>query len=148
MFYKYDPKHQDYLSYLSYLNTNDWKDLSDALLNAVSKDLKKEKPGNVGIKVHKDTENLVCEFVVPGFKKSEIEVSVDGDILKVECERQNPVNTEVFDVKQPLNFENISKTIHLDKKYRDGEIEASLDNGILKVVIKPSKNFKKSVVIN
>ena len=63
---------------------------------------------------------------MPGFSKKEVEVALDGDLLEVTVHRQNGEDPEQADLK---------RTFRLPEGIEQKKSKASLQNGILKILL-------------
>jgi HSP20 family protein len=90
------------------------------------------------------------EVAVPGFKKSDININVEDDILHIESEVKNE------DKKEEDNFlfhefskQSFHRSFRLSNKVDSEKIDASYEDGILKVNIpkKEESKIKKMIKI-
>ena len=84
-----------------------------------------------------DEKNVVVELEVPGFNKDNIEIELSGGVLNIKGERE--VKTECYVGRKSIN-----------KRYSIGEYTdatATVNDGILKVVITTPSEEKKSIEV-
>lgn len=75
------------------------------------------------------------DFILPGFKKEEISVSVEGKNLVVEAKKGN----------EGTNYSKYNKSIYFPNGVEN--ISAKLENGILTVSIPKEKTKKDKIVV-
>jgi HSP20 family molecular chaperone IbpA len=123
-------------------------DLNDRINLFTSFDKKQTK--NIPLNVYRDGNNYVYEFVVPGFSRESLEVSVDENNLYVKGNRMK--NNEENDVKMNLKEDMVLFRIpdSFEKKYTinpDYEISDVLYNdGLLRIHLRKKK--RDTVKIN
>lgn len=85
-------------------------------------------------------------LALPGMKKEDIKISVDGDMLNIEGERKAEVKeeTEKF-VRRETSYGKFSRSFNVSK-LNTSEIQASFENGILNVQIPKAKVEKASTI--
>ena len=92
-------------------------------------------------KIEEDDKNYFIEMDMPGVKKEDLEVGVKENILSIYAERKKEDKTEnkesVVVSKYEQSFNISAKGIDVDN------IQANLDNGVLKITL-PKKEEVKS----
>lgn len=94
--------------------------------------------------VFENDDSYKVEVELPGFKKENIEVNVDGDYLTVDAIKEPPSDEE-----KPL-YRNRSKTFK--KSYKMGatidrdDISADFTDGVLTIILKKKEAAKKRTV--
>lgn len=83
---------------------------------------------------------------LPGIRKEDIKISVDGDMLNIEGERKSEIKeeNEKF-VRRETSFGKFSRSFNVSK-LNTSEIEASFENGILNLQIPKNKVEKQSTI--
>jgi HSP20 family molecular chaperone IbpA len=117
----------------------------DSLLD----DYKKPSIMNTDIIERKDEYELQME--VPGIKKEDINVDLDGNILNIAINVSNSISEDEKYVKRERFNGEIKRSFSLgDISLEEDDIRASLDNGILYLNIpkKNDKETKKVIKIN
>ena len=105
--------------------------------------------GQLIVDVYETEKEIVVQSAIAGIKNNEIDVSLEGDILVIKGERQNPSNDE----KRKYFLEEcywgpFSKEIILPREIDTGRIDAKIKDGILTVrmqKIERAKNKKISI---
>ncbi len=85
-------------------------------------------------------------MALPGLKKEDIKISVDGDMLNVEGERRKTLNEETEKmIRRETRYGKFSRSFNVSK-LDTTSIEAEFENGIL-VVSVPKQSIEKQSVI-
>jgi HSP20 family protein len=95
-----------------------------------------ERPVNCVI--GKDGDTSVISISLPGFKKKNVSIDVEGDILKI-------VGTESESNKYAFSFE---KTFTISSGMDTESVRATLEDGILKITMNKIEGYSKKVVIS
>ncbi len=84
---------------------------------------------------------------LPGIKKEDIKISIEGDMLNIEGERKTEIKeeNEKF-VRRETSYGKFSRSFNVSK-LNTSEIEASFDNGILNLQIPKNKVEKQSTIV-
>ncbi len=76
------------------------------------------------------------EIVVPGFKKEDINIDVENDILTISAEAQQETSDEKKGyTRKEYNFSSFSHSFHLPDNAKDDAIGAKYSNGVLTLII-------------
>ena len=98
-------------------------------------------------KIEEDEKNYIIEMDMPGVKKEDLEVGVKENILSIYAERKKEDKTEnkesVVVSKYEQSFNISAKGIDVDN------IQANLDNGVLKITLpkREEVKFEKKIEI-
>lgn len=98
-------------------------------------------------KIEEDEKNYTIEMDMPGVKKEDLEVGIKENILSIYAERKKEDKTEnkesVVVSKYEQSFNISAKGIDVDN------IQANLDNGVLKITLpkKEEVKFEKKIEI-
>lgn len=80
--------------------------------------------------------SFAIDLAVPGFKKEDFKVRVEGDVLTISAETSTETNEEQKSYKRrEYNFSRFSRSFRLPDNVDDGAISATYDNGILKLAL-------------
>ena len=91
---------------------------------------------------HKDNHEVWCDL--PGVKKEDLEISFDDKILKITAKRNKPEG-EVSPMSETL-FGEIERSIQLPERFDRNKIDASFENGVLKITLPLKKESKPGIV--
>jgi len=85
--------------------------------------------------VKQDKEAYHIEMLLPGFKKSELSVTVQKGVLIVEGTKEEMVpNDDVAFIMEEFGTESFVRRFRLRDEHRFHHMEAQLEDGILKIV--------------
>lgn len=92
--------------------------------------------------------NLYIEIAVAGFSKEDISMELKGNklhITGVYSEKDDLVSLRYY--QQNISQRDFNRVIALDERYLQGDINASIEDGILSVIISPIEPDKKLIEI-
>lgn len=125
----------------------------DGLMNDIFNDL----PASLGKTVREDvfgfppvniTEKADAyhlEVAAPGFDKAGFAVKLDGKLLTISAgQKEAPKDESAKSIRKEFSYKTFKRSFTLDEKIEAGNISASYENGILKVVL-PKKEEVKAV---
>ena len=96
----------------------------------------------------KNEEDCFClEVAAPGLKKDDFKVEVDKGVLTIssETEKEEKEETEDF-TRQEFSYSSFSRSFSLPEDVKDDDIDATYEDGILKLVIPKEKITTKKEV--
>jgi len=89
--------------------------------------------------IHETEDALIVVMEVPGVEKKDIEVNVENDVLRVDAK----INFGNYDGLEPLyteyNIGHFARSFSLSNKLDQQQISASLDDGVLTLVVQKAK---------
>lgn len=85
---------------------------------------------------------IIIEIAIPGFTREEVTVEVKNDALYVWAKKSNIDETEKY-FKREVPTHVFTKVVELKPNIDQSKISATLDNGILKLMIPQELNGKK-----
>lgn len=86
-------------------------------------------------------------MALPGLKKEDIKISVEGDMLNVEGERRHSFNEETDKVvRRETSYGKFSRSFNVSK-LDTSSVEAAFENGVLNITI-PKQSIEKQSVIS
>ncbi len=90
-------------------------------------------------------EAWTIEVLVPGYKKEDLKVTVEGDLLKIKSVKQESKDSKPKYLKKTFRVPTeISEVIRLPENHSKDGIEANVEAGILTVTI--PKSTKKTLI--
>lgn len=104
----------------------------------------------VNVKEQKD--QFIVEFSIPGFKKEDISVTVEGDVLHVKAEttKQNESEEGSY-TRSEFSRESVSRSISLPDEISTSEVSAKYQDGVLEISLKKlvkAEKQEKQVIVN
>ena len=107
-----------------------------------------KKDPDVGIIITKGNEEMIIHVKVPGFDKEDFNIFIEDNVLIIQT--NNSYDIQKFNddkVISDFKIEKVNKKIKLSEKFAKGEVKAYLENGILRISIKKSKEFTRNIKI-
>ena len=91
-----------------------------------------------------DSQNFYIELEVPGMKKEDIKISFKDNVLTIGGDKKDYSKGKKIDeiLKSERNFGNFTRSFQLPDEINAESIEASFEDGVLKVTI--AKAVKKT----
>jgi HSP20 family protein len=71
------------------------------------------------------------EIVVPGFKKEDLKVNVDKNVLTISAEKKEEENKSGKYIRKEYKYVSFNRTFNLDEKIETENIEGKYENGVL-----------------
>ena len=93
-----------------------------------------------------DSENAwIIEVLVPGYKKEDLKVTLEGDLLKIKSVKDNDKAEKPKYIKRTFRVPSeISEVIRLPENHSNEGIEANVESGILTVTV--PKGTKRTMI--
>lgn len=92
--------------------------------------------GHLSIDVYQSGDNIIVKSTIAGAKPQDLDVSVNGDVLIIKGERHLSEDVDYNDyIYRECYWGKFSRTIILPSLVDDAKVEASLENGVLTVVL-------------
>jgi HSP20 family protein len=100
------------------------------------------------VNVTETDKNYNLEFILPGYKKDEVSINIDNDILTVIANKEkNEENKDTNYIRKEYVSSSFSRTFSLPDNVSE-KIKAEMNNGILNINIeKINKKEKKPKII-
>jgi HSP20 family protein len=96
----------------------------------------------VNITDNKDDYKL--SLAVPGLKKSDFKIDIEGNILTIRSEKEeSKEEKEERFTRKEYSFSSFSRSFTLPDDVRQDKIEASYEDGVLKVMLPKKEEAKK-----
>lgn len=98
----------------------------------------------VNIKENKD--NFSIEMAVPGMKKDDFKVQVDGDLITISSESETETKEEAKNYsKREYNYSSFSRSFTLPDSANTDKINANYADGVLKLSIAKKEEAAKAI---
>ncbi|MEI6596641.1 MAG: Hsp20/alpha crystallin family protein [bacterium] len=100
--------------------------------------------GQLSIDVFQNPSSLVVKSTIAGVKPSDIDISINNDMLTIRGRReiQEKISEENYLIKE-CYWGGFSRSVILPVEIETEKVEASLDNGVLTVILPKTKNAKQ-----
>ena len=91
---------------------------------------------------------FMVSLAVPGFKKNDFKIDIEGNMLTISSEKEEmKEEKEVKFTRKEYNFSSFSRSFTLPEEVKREKIEAIYEDGILKLNLPKSEEFKKVALI-
>jgi HSP20 family protein len=127
---------------LNEIIVDSWEDLGKTF-NDIYHKISFAKPE---INIEKDKYDvLFIDVAVPGYDKENINVEIKGNSLYISGKAAKSKDRHV--IAKNIFSDDFERSILLDENYASGEIDAIIENGILRIVVRPKKPFSNKINI-
>lgn len=135
--------------YLCYYYKDDIKNIFDNFLSTQKPLFSlSQKVWNPPTDVYETKDHIIVKMEIAGVDKSDIEVTVEDNILKVRgvrCERAK-VNKENYHVME-IHYGNFERVFRLPKNLESKDISASYQDGFLRIAIPKNHAVSQEIVV-
>ena len=98
------------------------------------------------VDVHEDDNALYFEVELPGFKKDELDITVDNNVLTITAQRQTPAGDGEASKRETLlnerRYTYFSRSFSLPPTVSSEDVNASLEDGVLHLSLKKREETK------
>lgn len=100
--------------------------------------------GQLSIDVYQAPDKLVVKSTIAGVKPGDIDISINNDMLTIRGKREfsEKISEENYLIKE-CYWGGFSRSVILPVEVEAENVEASLDNGVLTVILPKAKNAKQ-----
>ena len=102
--------------------------------------------GELLLDVIDESERLIIRSTIAGASITDIEVHIHNDLLTIRGKRENDIPANARYLYRECYFGPFSRSVILPCPVKDDEIEATLKNGVLTVIL-PKKEIETNVRI-
>jgi HSP20 family protein len=97
------------------------------------------------VNVSETKENFMVTLAVPGMKKEDFDIRIDGNMLTISCEKEEEKeeNEKAFNRKE-YNYSSFSRSFTLPDEVTKEKIDAIYENGELKLMMPKTEKAKIS----
>ena len=134
-----------------YRSLNPWRELNriQGEMNRIFDNSWQTRREYPAINLWTNTDNALVTAELPGYSKDEVDIALTGDVLRIHGSRKAPEckNDECFH-RQERNYGVFDREIKLPFNIDSGKVEATFDNGVLKISLPRAEADKpKSIEI-
>jgi HSP20 family protein len=99
------------------------------------------------VNVIENTDEYKLSFAVPGMKKNDFKIDIDGNMLTIsaEVEEKKEKKEEEF-TREEYNFSSFSRTFTLPDEVNKEKVEAIYVDGVLKLSLPKKEEAKKALI--
>ena len=86
-------------------------------------------------------------LAVPGMKKEDFNINVDGNMLTISCEKEENIEEKADQfTRKEYNYSSFSRSFTLPEEVNKEKIEAKYEDGVLKLILPKREEAKKPTV--
>ncbi len=101
----------------------------------------------VNYNLTKSETDFILSFLVPGFSREEIEISLEGRYLTVEGRKVSSSEEPGTQINRGFSILDFKKTVDVSSALSLSDISANLANGILTIKIPLQKESQKKTIV-
>ena len=96
------------------------------------------------VNIIEDKENFKLSLAVPGMKKDDFKIDIEGDMLTISAENktEKEEKEEKFTRKE-FNFTSFSRSFTIPEGIKTDKIDARYEDGVLKIFLPKTESIKK-----
>ncbi|MBS1752283.1 MAG: Hsp20/alpha crystallin family protein [Bacteroidetes bacterium] len=96
------------------------------------------------VNIVEDKERFNVSLAVPGMKKEDLKIDLDGNMLAISCENveKKEEKDEKF-TRREYNFSSFKRSFTLPEEVDKEKIEARYEDGVLKLMLPKKEELKK-----
>ncbi len=107
----------------------------------LNRELEKTVPA---VNIKENAKNFNIELAVPGYKKEDFKIDLEGDMLNISAEKEDEkIDENERFTRKEYSYNSFSRSFTLPGNSEVEKIDAKYENGILKLVL-PKKTEAKS----
>ena len=96
------------------------------------------------VNITEQKDDFRVELAVPGMKKDDFQVDMDGNLLTISCEtKETKEEKEAKYTRKEYNYSSFSRSFTLPEEVNRDKVEARYENGILKLVLPKKEEAKR-----
>jgi len=117
---------------------NEWFDTSSALGRAITVP---------AVNITENVNDYNISVAAPGLKKNDFHINVDGNMLTISAEKEETKEEKEEEnyTRKEYNYSSFSRSFTLPQEVNREKIEASYEDGVLKLVLPKKEEVKKAV---
>lgn len=100
------------------------------------------------VNIEENKDQYLLSLAVPGMKKNDFNINVEGNILTISCEKEEKSeNKQKNGFRNEFNYSSFSRSFTLPDEVIKDKIDAQYENGVLKLSL-PKKEEAKKLTVN
>lgn len=101
------------------------------------------------LNISDNEKEISVEMVIPGFKKNELEISLDNNLLTVKGKKSSDKEEKKTKyLRREFNAQEFVRTFRVDQNVDQESISSTLEDGILTILIPRAKKVESKKVIS
>jgi HSP20 family protein len=106
----------------------------------------KPTTGTPAVNIFETKDAYHLELNVPGRNKEDFKVNLEDGLLTISYEKQEAKQAEDHNtIRREFDFNNFSRSFHVDDKINAENIQAKYENGLLKLLLPKKEELKNPV---
>ena len=102
---------------------------------------------DLAVDLYQENEHVVAEMSLPGVEESEIDISIENDLLTVSGQREEEEVTKEKDYyRKEIKRGSFSRTVRLPKSVQAERAVAHYANGVLKISVPVTAGAKDTAI--
>jgi HSP20 family molecular chaperone IbpA len=97
--------------------------------------------GAYPVDIHEDDGKVIVDAEMPGFKRDEIDISIDRDVLRITAERK-PAETKGTRHLSERRYTRVERAFTLPSAVDESKAQAKLDEGVLHLELPQTEESK------
>ncbi len=98
--------------------------------------------GNYPVDIREDADHIYVDAEMPGFKKSEIEVTLENGVLTITASRERKKVDEQTAHLTERRFSRIARAFNLPNSVDESKVDAHLADGVLHLTLNKREEVK------
>lgn len=120
-----------------------FRDFFNEFPSAVSKAVREDVLFHPPVNIHEQEDRYCLELLVPGFEKTDFEISIDAKVLTIQAGHKVE-NVSGKMIRKEFSSKGFKRSFTLDEKIDSESIDASYLNGILTIML-PKKQEQMKI---
>ena len=117
---------------------NEWFDTSNQLINRTL-----TVPA---VNILESKDDFKLSFAIPGMKKDDFHIDMDGNMLTISCEKEESKNEkEDKYTRKEYNYSSFTRSFSLPEEVSKDKIQAHYEEGVLSLVLPKKEEAKKAI---
>ncbi len=123
-------------------NSRGWD--RDPLFGLMNEFFARDNVGNaLSVDIHEQDDHYVLTAELPGVKKEDLKVNVEGDVLTIEAEKRSEFEDDREGVYQAeRTYGKFSRSFRLNSQVEGDKIEANYADGVLRLTMPKREEVK------
>ncbi|MDP4261329.1 MAG: Hsp20/alpha crystallin family protein [Bacteroidota bacterium] len=97
------------------------------------------------VNITENKDNYLVSLAVPGMKKADFKIDVDGNMLTISCEKEETKEEkEKKFTRKEYSYSSFSRSFTLPDEVNKEKIEATYEDGVLKLALPRKEEVKKT----
>lgn len=96
------------------------------------------------VNITDDKDGFNVSLAVPGMKKEDFNIDVDGNMITISCEKEeNNEEKDATFTRKEYNYSSFKRSFTLPEEVNKEKIDARYEDGVLKLILPKKEEVKK-----